>query len=262
MLFDKFNNKYIVKGTMVAVTPIHIGAGNMNLDPLEVDNSVIRDSNGKPYIPGSSLKGVLRSYLEVLLKSLNIDDLTSCIIVNDPCIKDSDIKTMRNECKARMEKSKKGNFKYNYDEELSKKIYDKMCDVCKIFGSNYFASKLKIKDLYSKDDKVYVERRDGVVIDRDTGTSLNGRKYDFEQVPAGTKFDFYMTVDNLDEKHESILKIIISILENEELKVGGKTSVGLGNIKLIDKEVYKITKDNLKQYLFNGLSDEMRWSYV
>jgi len=53
---------------IVAETPIHIGAGNESMNPVEPDNSVIKDKDGKPYIPGSSLKGALRSWLESFLR--------------------------------------------------------------------------------------------------------------------------------------------------------------------------------------------------
>jgi len=56
MLMDKFQNRYVVRGIIVAETPIHIGAGNESMNPVEPDNSVIKDKDGKPYIPGSSLK--------------------------------------------------------------------------------------------------------------------------------------------------------------------------------------------------------------
>jgi len=68
MLMDKFQNRYVVRGIIVAETPIHIGAGNESMNPVEPDNSVIKDKDGKPYIPGSSLKGALRSWLESFLK--------------------------------------------------------------------------------------------------------------------------------------------------------------------------------------------------
>lgn len=44
MLLDKFHNKFIVKGILVAQTPIHIGAGEEGFDPIQADNAVIRDS--------------------------------------------------------------------------------------------------------------------------------------------------------------------------------------------------------------------------
>lgn len=255
MFFHKFENKYIVKGTLKAISPIHIGTSKDNFDPLQSDNAVIRDNDGKPYIPGSSLKGVLRSYMEALLGSGLDFEYRSCFIVNSPCLDEEKVKDIK-------DKIKKRNGNNLNNKELAEEIYSELCDVCKIFGCNHFASKLKIRDCSLKDEKFYIEKKDGVVIDRDTGTSLDGRKYDFEQVAAGTKFNFYMTIENLDKEHEELLKLMINLLKNGELKVGGKTSVGLGGIKLTKFEVYKITKNNLKEYVFNGLKKEMRWDNV
>lgn len=249
MLMDTFKNKYIVKGIMINITPIHIGIGESDFDPLQTDNTVIRDNNGMPYIPGSSLKGVLRSFIEILINSNISEDYEACFIVNKPCLDDEKIKAIKNQYK-------------DDDKKIAKAIYDGMCDVCKLFGGNHFASKIKIRDSKIIDDKFYIDRRDGVVIDRETGTSLDGRKYDFEQVAAGTRFDFFMSADNLEEKQKELFKIIINGLKNEDIYVGGKTSVGLGNIKLTDVEVYEITSDKLKEYLINGLSEEMRWQSV
>ena len=79
----------------MAESPIHIGAGGESFDPIQVDNAVIRDSRGNPYIPGSSLKGVLRSYMETLLNS-NIDNrYSSCFIVNEPCVSNNYINDLK-----------------------------------------------------------------------------------------------------------------------------------------------------------------------
>ncbi|SFP76938.1 type III CRISPR-associated RAMP protein Csx7 [Caldicoprobacter faecalis] len=255
MLLDRFYNKYIIKGTLIADTPIHIGSGEESFDPVQVDNSVIRDSNGNPYIPGSSLKGVLRSYLETLLISGVDERFNACLIVNEPCLDNDDVKSIKETCKSSQSNQ-------NVDRLVAEEIYKKMCTVCRIFGNQYFASKLVVNDCTLKEDKAYVERRDGVGIDRDTGTAADKKKYTFEQLAAGAKFDFCMTVDNLEPEYEELLKLMINVLKSGELRVGGKTSVGLGCIRLTDVSAYKIEHKNLKQYLLEGLKDEMRWQYV
>ena len=113
-----------------------------------------------------------------------------------------------------------------------------------------------------KSEKAYIQRRDGVAIDRETGTAADNKKYDYEQVSPGTEFNFYMSVDNLDDELVDLFKLIIDALTSGELQVGGKTTYGLGKIQLIDYKIYKIGSENLKQYLQAGLSDEMRWNYV
>jgi CRISPR-associated protein Csm3 len=228
MLLDKFHNKYIVKGVLVAQTPIHIGAGEEGFDPIQADNAVIRDSSGDPYIPGTSLKGVLRSYMETLLKSSGKDILDKncnpCFVVNNPCLSGKEDIKMIKEMK---EKYKKNDKIENADLLIAEGIYDRLCPVCKIFGSGHFASKLTVNDCRLKGAKAYIEKRDGIGIDRDTGTAAYGAKYDYEQVAAGTQFEFYMTVDNLEPEYEDLLRLIVKVLENGDLRVGGKTSVGL-----------------------------------
>lgn len=255
MLLDRFYNKYIIKGTLIAETPIHIGAGEESLDPIQTDNSVIKDVNGKPYIPGSSIKGALRSYLETLLLSGVDQRFKACLIVNDPCLGDED----------EVEKIKRIYQEEKRDRDLdlivAEEIYRNLCDVCRIFGNPYFASKLKVDDCTLKGD-AHLSIRDGVGIDRDTGTAADGKKYDFEQVDAGAQFEFCMSVDNLEPEHEELLKLMVKVLESGQLKVGGKTSVGLGCIRLIDTRAYKIEPTNFRSYLMEGLKEEMRWQYV
>lgn len=255
MFFDKYQNKFIVKGIIKADTPLHIGAGQDSFNPVQVDNGVIVDHNGNPYIPGSSLKGVLRSYIETAVNSwTSLDDsLKACLIVNEPCLNKDEVDKIR-------KKFEKEND--NKDLKIAQEIYSNMCDVCKVFGSHYFAAKISIRDCTLKDEKANIQRRDGVAIDRETGTAADNKKYDYEQVAAGTEFDFYLSIDNLDEEHIDLFKLIIRSLTSGELQIGGKTTYGLGSIRLIDYEIYKITNENLKQYLLNGLSDEMRWSHV
>lgn len=255
MLMDKFYNKFIIDGVLVAQTPIHIGAGDDSFDPTQVDNAVIKDSNGNPYIPGSSLKGTIRSYMETLIRGNEIKNFTSCLIVDKPCLNNDDIKKI----KAKYDKNKKIK---DVDKLVAEQIYEELCTICRIFGSHSFASKLTVNDCELKGDKAYIERRDGVAIDRDSGTAAWGKKYDFEQVAAGTKFDFHMTVDNLESEYEPLLQIIVNVLQNGDLNVGGRTSIGLGSVKLEDVHVYKIDNDTLSDYLINGLSDEMRWQNV
>lgn len=54
-----------IKGTIQVLTGLHIGSGNAEMHIGGSDNPVIRDPHSnRPYIPGSSLKGKIRSLLE------------------------------------------------------------------------------------------------------------------------------------------------------------------------------------------------------
>ncbi len=60
----KFLGKLILEGEMHCETGLHVGAGKGSLEIGGSDNPVIKDSFGRPYVPGSSLRGKIRSLLE------------------------------------------------------------------------------------------------------------------------------------------------------------------------------------------------------
>src|ERR1700756_6072162 len=60
----KLIGKLILEGDITCETGLHIGAGKGSLEIGGADNPVVKDAFGLPYIPGSSLRGKLRSLLE------------------------------------------------------------------------------------------------------------------------------------------------------------------------------------------------------
>jgi CRISPR-associated protein Csm3 len=62
-----FFGKLIIEGEIQCQTGLHIGAGKGSQEIGGADNPVVKDAFGIPYIPGSSLRGRLRSLLEQTL---------------------------------------------------------------------------------------------------------------------------------------------------------------------------------------------------
>ncbi len=61
----QLQGKIFLKGTITAITGLHIGGDSGNLDIGGIDNPVIRNPfNREPYIPGSSLRGKMRGLLD------------------------------------------------------------------------------------------------------------------------------------------------------------------------------------------------------
>src|SRR6478609_1249593 len=56
--------KLILEGELHCETGLHVGAGKGSLEIGGSDNPVVKDAFGRPYVPGSSLRGKLRSLLE------------------------------------------------------------------------------------------------------------------------------------------------------------------------------------------------------
>lgn len=61
----KFSGRAFITGNIECLTALHVGGASTGIDIGGVDNIVVRNpANNQPYIPGSSLRGKLRSLLE------------------------------------------------------------------------------------------------------------------------------------------------------------------------------------------------------
>ncbi len=216
--FEKVYNLYDFSLKIKLETPLHVGSSSEGISPLEVDNSVIR-INDVPFIPGSSIKGVFRSTLEFFLRSIN-EKLACDVVGEKPCI---DI---------RDEKFKKMN-----TEEKIRYIDEKACEVCKLFGSNFIASKVEFEDAYANKE-ITVSNRDGVAIRRDSESAANERKYDYEVINPGTIFETHIIARNLEDHEVGYILSIIDLVNEGYAKFGGKKSAGLGKVR-IDFEILK-----------------------
>lgn len=80
----KYKYRTIARIVITAKTPIHIGTGDKS---LVSDATVCLDANGLPYIPGTSLTGLLRQGLDKSLgKELFGEKEGSKVIVSDACL--------------------------------------------------------------------------------------------------------------------------------------------------------------------------------
>ncbi|MCS6803541.1 MAG: CRISPR-associated RAMP protein Csx7 [Acidobacteriota bacterium] len=255
MTFDKFTNRITLRGQLSAETGLHIGVGGSSLDPSATDSPVIRDAAGRPFIPGSSFKGAFRAHLESLVRGLDRSDLSACDPLADPCIpnKQQNGKLGIEQLKAEAEQDATENGRPNrarYDELLTEKILAQSCDVCRLFGSPWLSSHLMIKDLFVDPEWWVgrVELRDGVGIDRDTETARQGVKYDFEVVPASTRFNLEIVAENANDELLGLLAIGLRELEQGRVALGGKTTRGLGGVRLELREL-EVVGDELADIL-------------
>ena len=75
-----------ISGKIVVKTGLHIGAGNEEVHIGGVDSPIMRNPlNLEPYIPGSSIKGKMRSLMEWKLNRINMenDELGSVCSCNE-----------------------------------------------------------------------------------------------------------------------------------------------------------------------------------
>ncbi len=234
-MFDTFKSRLELSGKLSTITALRIGAGR-STDPTSSDLPVMKDALGRPLIPGASFKGVLRSRLESLLRSIDPE------LARDP-----------NELVDSIWMNRVKDLKKDFtDDELLTKALINMTDrVSMLFGSPWLAGKLQIQDLYVKPEIWFgqYQERDGVSIDRDTETAADGRKYDFQVVPAGTIFSFKAIVENATKAELGLLTIGLNQFENEMIPLGGGSSRGLGVVKLELDETIWVNPTNSSELL-------------
>jgi CRISPR-associated RAMP protein (TIGR02581 family) len=214
---DEIKIAYVIKGTLVNQAPLSIGAGKSALRG-GIDNPVVR-MNEAPYIPGSSLKGVLRSEAERYVKTFLPSEFV-CDILRP------------NEEEAG-ELGRKKTLGKSYEP----------CIICRIFGGPTLASHLTVCNA-SPYSPFHTETKTSVSINRVTGAQYPGRLFDIEYVVPLTRFKFEVHVDNIDlmggSLEAKIVNYLISILIKGQVWLGGRKSVGMGNVKLTDVEALKI----------------------
>ena len=90
------------------------------------------------------------------------------------------------------------------------------------------------------------EVRDGVGIDRALGTAADKQKYDREILPKGSAIELQLTVERCDRKSDAqwsqekyLLAEVLQAWQNQELRIGGGKTRGLGKVQLIDLKIHE-----------------------
>ena len=246
--------RYIFTGTLICKTGLHVGSGK---GAAHTDATVMTDSDGRPFIPGSSLKGAMRSAVERIGQVLNhTGKFTSCLLFENnaqvQCVTCNE--DLRNTYESMREQGRS-------EQELWDYLQRHLCDTCKVFGSPYYASKVRITDAHWVNGHPPVVR-DGVGIDRDTETAAENIKFDFEVIPPGGQFKFEMIVEDPDEKDLGLVCLALREMELEGIRLGGIKSRGLGKVQLkLDEHVIKVDFTDpakLLNYLLKGQGEPLK----
>ncbi len=125
-------------------------------------------------------------------------------------------------------------------------------NIDKIFGfasEKSQISKIFIPDLIQENiEKEFT--RDSIAINKETGTTVHGSKFDYNVLPKGSIFPFKMIIKNIKEDELPLIGLILKEMEHEFF-LGGKKSRGIGKCKLVLKKMQYI--DSVKDYIFNNV---------
>lgn len=197
--------------TLVATSDFHTSseAKGSTIDYL-------RNIDDIPYIPGTHIKGVMRTEAERILRHI---DKIDCWITGDIHLKDA------SEDKKRP---------YKTCDELKNGGYG--CDVCRVFGMphgtidvNYREGKIRITDFIAN-STVFSASRMHVSIKRNTLSKKDSALFRTRVVPAGCQFTGYIISKTLEENERKLL--IGSMHSMAHYGLGGERSRGLGSFDI------------------------------
>ena len=260
-----FQGTYVIETILECITGLHIGGSKESFEIGGLDNPVIKTpisitlpdgrqiKEGMPYIPGSSLKGKIRSLLEWQY------GLVEATVEN-------------NKLKSQFKPVKSEN-----ENELN--------DIAIVFGvganlpgkyENLTPQPVRVKfyDAYPTEDTmktwedilgvgIYTEIKIENAIDRIT-SSANPRQQ--ERVPAGSKFQVEIVYEVFEDKDHQRLKILFEGMKRlEDNYLGGGGSRGNGrvrfqNIKVFyrDKGFYEGTSEQILKHEFETVDNALK----
>lgn len=244
---NSFAGKLLIEGEIECLTGLHIGGNRETSDIGGVDLLVIRDPvTREPYIPGSSLKGKLRSLLERYRHALEPEKYRFI-----RKMKVGDVEVHLHECG------------------------EKTCVICRLFGvsrtkgivENNLPAALYVRDarLTKASRQKLSEMESGYyltevkfenALDRIT-CAANPRQ--IERVPRGAQFHFQM-VYNVWEKtasanmEEDVNEIFTGLQLLEDDYLGGHGSRGYGQVRFVNLHVYWRSLE-----YYQGKEEEQAW---
>jgi len=221
----KLIGKLILAGDLHCETGLHIGAGKGSLEIGGADNPVVKDAFGLPYIPGSSLRGRIRSLLEQALGLTAPGELVYLskrrgqeVRIHQSDRPDDEICLLFGRNPGRMERVEGDALDTRSATPARLTVYDAPLD----------ADSITPQMRENLDDEI-TEVKSENAIDRIT-SQANPRT--LERVPAGARFRVRMVLDVLCAEDKALAARLLEglrLLEDDAL--GGGGSRGSGRVR-------------------------------
>jgi len=212
MQTTKYNHRLIARITIEAETPLAIGSGKKS---ILTDAAINRDTNGLPFIPGTTLAGLIRHAIDEKLANRLMGFI-----------------------------KKKNDKNGEYEVEGSRLIVTE----AKLLNRNGKAidGLLNLETACDDEDRAFLKdfkhapiRQHAKINHR--GVTEDKGKFDEEVVPKGARFCFEMELmanpQNKEElaEYKQNFEDLLGILVAEGFRVGGKSRNGFGKIKVVGK---------------------------
>lgn len=256
---DPFVNRYRIEGKLIAITPTHVGTGEVLSKPREVkkikDSNkvetqdialIARGFNSLPYLPGSAVRGTIRHYLLQVFRSFKGK------VAADP---DFESEKFRN---------------YEEKDQINYMMRDASL-LEQLFGTPFSEGKIEFWDASATNiDNApnYVERGwdqkrqsyivQSVSIDPETGAADPHKLYAFEVAPPGLQYHINIVGQNLTDEELGFLVFGLNGFNSEifPLTIGAMSGRGFGRMKFELKNIYCITRSEIKNWASLALTND------
>ncbi|HEY8378342.1 MAG TPA: RAMP superfamily CRISPR-associated protein, partial [Nannocystis sp.] len=237
-MFKRSYNRAVLNVEIETVSPLLIKAGDSALSPTAAQLACVRTRHAVAgltvYIPGSSLRGVLRSAAETSLDGQRFASLQGPVDgAIDPFKRHKPTSELRErESEPRKRDSKTSTPAVHREHSLTERL----------FGSTSIKSRCAVRDLFpwprdtapaqiaattSFVQANRTELRNNVAIDRLLGSVKQG-PWDAELVPAGVTFWGEITLENYEVWQLGLLTRALDALDESFANLGSGSSRGLG----------------------------------
>lgn len=206
------------------LSPLQIGSGDNNV----TDHDIIKDAQGRPFIPASAIAGYFRDALfRSLLTQMDkedarrtIDTALGYVLINSD--EDGDTSTT-------------GMISVPEDDDSPQSQ----------------KSSVIFYDATINEEQFHVTRRDQVALN-ERKSSVRGAKFDTEILEPDVTFDTYLEEVLSEDNVESMTEKILRIWSGKEVAFGAKTTRGMGAIeveKIWEKDFDLNTPDGTKEWV-------------
>lgn len=255
-------NEAVIDFLIVPEGPILVKAGKTGADPTRPDMAFVRTwRNGEPtvYLPGPSLKGVIRSHCERIVRTVGEDRSCNPVRKGESCVERRGLK----------------------QEHDGVHVHSHSCFICQMFGSTALAGRVRTADAYPLTVEEYrdrypeakaewdeagltyeerqrrieprTEERDGVAIDRVFGSVAVG-PFQMEVVTQG-EFKTKIAIRNFTIAQLGLLALALRDLKLGRVGIGFGKSRGLGHVTLkFDKLVIRYTRPPQEANRLDGVA--------
>lgn len=235
---NNYNNHdwcFLARIVLEAATSMKIGSGR---DNIKTDAVILRDANGLPYIPATTIQGIMRHALEAEKDG----KAKARRIMGFQTVNHKDEKQAHGSwlsiSEAKLVTDSKGT------------TIDGLLDPDTVNNNEYLSGfrEMPIRQHARITDK---------------GTAADKGKFDEEIIPTGTRFCFEMELRGDKENGEKDFDKLLATLQYDTFRIGGGTRKGFGKIKILNigyKALNLTVPNDFNAYLEKSSSLEKPWA--